>query len=59
MPRLRLPARAIAALPRAAALPLLFHRDGGFWHRDPASGVDTPLSRRQACWIAWPASTGA
>jgi predicted component of type VI protein secretion system len=32
-----------AALPRAAVLPLLFHRDGGFWHRDPASGVDTPL----------------
>jgi hypothetical protein len=33
-----------AALPRAAALPPLFHRDGGFWHRDPASGLDTPLS---------------
>jgi hypothetical protein len=33
-----------AALPRAAALPQLFHRDGGFWHRDPASGLETPLS---------------
>jgi hypothetical protein len=32
-----------AALPQAAVLPLLFHRDGGFWHRDPATGVDTPL----------------
>jgi hypothetical protein len=32
-----------AALPQAAVLPLLFHRDGGFWHRDPASGIDTPL----------------
>ena len=33
-----------AALPRAAALPQLFHRDGGFWHRDPVSGADTALS---------------
>jgi hypothetical protein len=32
-----------AVLPRAAVLPQLFHRDGGFWHRDPASGLDTPL----------------
>ena len=32
------------ALPRAAALPLLFHRGGGFWHRDPASGRETPLT---------------
>jgi hypothetical protein len=32
-----------AALPQAAVLPLLFHRGGGFWHRDPATGVDTPL----------------
>jgi hypothetical protein len=38
------PAAAPAsALPQAAVLPLLFHRDGGFWHRDPASGIDTPL----------------
>ena len=36
--------RSHGALPRAAALPLLFHRDGGFWHRDPASGQDTPLT---------------
>jgi hypothetical protein len=33
-----------AALPRAAALPQLFHRDGGFWHRDPVSGAETALS---------------
>jgi hypothetical protein len=32
-----------AALPQAAVLPLLFHRDGGFWHRDPASGIETAL----------------
>jgi hypothetical protein len=32
-----------ASLPRAAALPQLFHRDGGFWHRDPASGTETAL----------------
>jgi len=32
------------ALPRAAAMPLLFHRDGGFWHLDPASGQETPLT---------------
>jgi hypothetical protein len=32
-----------AVLPRAAVLPQLFHRDGGFWHRDPASGTETAL----------------
>jgi hypothetical protein len=36
-------ATAGGALPRAAVLPQLFHRDGGFWHRDPATGADTPL----------------
>ncbi|MDB5749347.1 MAG: hypothetical protein JWP72_4195 [Massilia sp.] len=25
-------------------LPLLFHRDGGFWRRDPAGGEATPLT---------------
>ncbi len=34
----------IAALPRAAGMPLLFHRDGGFWHLDPATGIETPLA---------------
>jgi hypothetical protein len=38
------PAASGSALPRAASLPLLFHRDGGFWHRDPVSGADTPLA---------------
>jgi hypothetical protein len=32
-----------AALPQAAVLPQLFHRDGGFWHRDPSTGAETPL----------------
>lgn len=32
------------AQPRAAGLPLLFHRDGGFWHLDPLSGAETPLA---------------
>lgn len=30
--------------PRAAALPLLFHRDGGFWHLDSVTGVETALT---------------
>ncbi len=33
-----------AVKPRAAAMPLLFHRDGGFWHRDLVSGRDTALA---------------
>lgn len=33
-----------AWLPRAGALPLLFHRAGGFWHRDRASGRETALA---------------
>lgn len=39
------PAAATAqmALPRAAALPSVFHHQGGFWHRDPAGGAATPL----------------
>jgi hypothetical protein len=37
-----------AALPQAAVLPLLFHRDGGFWHRDPASGSETALGPTSA-----------
>jgi hypothetical protein len=32
------------AAPRATGLPLLFHRDGGFWHLDPASGRETALA---------------
>jgi hypothetical protein len=31
------------ALPRAAGMPILFHRDGGFWHLDPATGHATAL----------------
>jgi hypothetical protein len=33
-----------ATRPRAAGMPLLFHRDGGFWHLDPVSGLETPLA---------------
>jgi hypothetical protein len=36
-------AAGTGALPRAAGMPILFHRDGGFWHLDPASGQETPL----------------
>ena len=35
--------RQASMSPRAAGLPLLFHRDGGFWQRDPATGQDTAL----------------
>ena len=40
------PERQPGFTPRLGALglPLLFHRDGGFWHADPGSGVDTPLT---------------
>jgi hypothetical protein len=36
-------AAGTGVLPRAAGLPVLFHRDGGFWHLDPASGQETPI----------------
>jgi hypothetical protein len=36
-------AAATSTLPRAAGMPLLFHRDGGFWHLDPATGHETAL----------------
>jgi len=36
--------QANASAPSAAALPVLFHRDGGFWHLAPASGKETPLA---------------
>jgi hypothetical protein len=29
--------------PRACAMPVLFHRDGGFWHMDVATGRETSL----------------
>ena len=32
------------ATPQAASLPVLFHRNGGFWHLDTASGKETPLA---------------
>ena len=33
-----------AATPQAAALPVLFHRNGGVWHLDAASGKETALA---------------
>jgi hypothetical protein len=40
------PERRPEPAPRLAApgVPLLFHRDGGFWHLDPVSGDATPLT---------------
>jgi len=29
---------------QAGGLPALFHRDGGFWRRDPVTGLETPLT---------------
>ena len=53
------PERKPDTTPRLGALglPLLFHRDGGFWHLDPASGIETPLTPALATGglAAWPA----
>jgi len=38
------PLKSFAAAPHAAALPLLFHRDGGFWHLDQLTGKETALA---------------
>jgi hypothetical protein len=38
------PVPAYPALPRAAAMPLLFHQNGGFWHLDPMTGKETALT---------------
>lgn len=37
------PLRRMQAAPVAAALPLLFHHDGGFWHLDALTGKETAL----------------
>ncbi|MES2152013.1 MAG: FHA domain-containing protein [Pseudomonadota bacterium] len=37
------PLAAFPALPRAAAMPMLFHLHGGFWQLDPASGRESAL----------------
>jgi hypothetical protein len=53
------PERKPAATPRLGALglPLLFHRDGGFWHLDPVSGIETALTPALATagLAGWPA----
>lgn len=38
------PVGAFPAAPRAAAMPLLFHLNGGFWHLDPVTGIETALT---------------
>jgi hypothetical protein len=38
------PAAPFPAAPCAAVLPRLFHQHGGFWHLDPVTGKETPLS---------------
>lgn len=38
------PVKSFVAAPHAAALPLLFHRDGGFWHLDQLTGKETALA---------------
>jgi hypothetical protein len=42
------PLPAYPAAPGAAAMPLLFHRGGGFWHLDPVTGKETALSPASA-----------
>ena len=41
-PGYRLP--AFPAMPAASIMPLLFHQQGGFWHLDPATGIETALT---------------
>ena len=38
------PMPSFAAAPSAATLPLLIHRDGGFWHLDQLTGKETALA---------------
>ncbi|MEO7495174.1 MAG: FHA domain-containing protein [Massilia sp.] len=38
------PLAAYPVEPRAAAMPMLFHRGGGFWHLDPVTGKQTALT---------------
>ena len=38
------PVQAYPREPRAAAMPLMFHQNGGFWHLDPVTGAETALS---------------
>jgi hypothetical protein len=42
------PLPAFPREPRAAAMPLLFHQHGGFWHLDPVTGVETALTPSSA-----------
>jgi hypothetical protein len=42
------PVTAYGALPQAAAMPLLFHQNGGFWHFDRVTGHETALTPQTA-----------
>ena len=42
------PVTAFGALPQAAAMPLLFHQNGGFWHFDRMTGKETALTPQTA-----------
>ena len=42
------PVTAFGALPQAAAMPLLFHQNGGFWHFDRVTGKETALTPHTA-----------
>ena len=42
------PVTAFGALPQAAAMPLLFHQNGGFWHFDRVTGKETALTPQTA-----------
>ena len=42
------PVTACNALPQAAAMALLFHQNGGFWHVDRATGKQTALTPHTA-----------
>ena len=47
-----------SSMPRAVALPLLFHRDGGFWQLDRDSGRETPLAPNAGMGRLQPAGPG-
>jgi hypothetical protein len=38
------PMTRLQAVPQGAAMPVLFHAAGGFWHFDPATGKETALA---------------
>jgi hypothetical protein len=47
----RLSGQIVCRRAACAALPLLFHRDGGFWHLDQLTGKETALAPASR-WIS-------